>query len=336
MPQPARKHNAVAAAWEEYRDDQPQVQRGRGASGNPANRFDAMHVQLDPVEPGEDDDRPKVATQFFRDGTKTIIARNNSPDVSFETSVNPYRGCEHGCAYCFARPTHEYLGFSAGLDFETRIMVKENAPELLEAELSSPKWKPQTVCERVDGSVSAVERSADHAPAAGCWRVRNPVGMLTKNRLVTRDIDVLRARGHNAVAINISVTTLDRKAAAHPRAAHVHRRRRASTLVAQRRAAGVRRGRVVAPIIPASPITKCRRSLPRAERPARRFAGYCVLRLPRLSRRLFERWLDAHFPGRKRKYSGASVDARRGSFTIPLVETAGRRGDLRGADRHDV
>src|SRR4051794_41587961 len=119
MPNPAKKHNLAAAAWQEYTQElQPQVERGRGASGNPANRFEKLHVQIDPVDPlpVEEDERPALRTQFFRDGTKTIIARNNSPDVGFETSVNPYRGCEHGCAYCFARPTHEYLGFSAGLD----------------------------------------------------------------------------------------------------------------------------------------------------------------------------------------------------------------------------
>src|SRR5437667_9284674 len=114
---------------------------GRGASWSPPNRFEALHVEPDPELAANEEERLK--TQFFRDGTKTIIARNQSPDVGFETSINPYRGCEHGCIYCFARPTHEYLGFSAGLDFESRIMVKPDAPRLLEAEVSSPKWKPQ-------------------------------------------------------------------------------------------------------------------------------------------------------------------------------------------------
>src|SRR6266550_1511947 len=124
------------------------VMHGRGASWSPGNRFEKLHVDLGDADvvqiyPTEDDERPRRDTQFFRDGTKTIIARNQSPDVGFETSINPYRGCEHGCIYCFARPTHEYLGFSAGLDFESKIMVKPDAPRLLEAELSSPKWKPQ-------------------------------------------------------------------------------------------------------------------------------------------------------------------------------------------------
>ena len=120
---------------------------GRGASWSPANRFEKFHVDLIDVDVVDDDSeaetKPRRDTQYFVDHTKTIIAHNQSPDVGFETSINPYRGCEHGCIYWFARPTHEYLGFSAGLDFESRIMVKPDAPRLLEAELSSPKWKPQ-------------------------------------------------------------------------------------------------------------------------------------------------------------------------------------------------
>src|SRR5438270_9718528 len=131
-------------------DEKPQSREpinGRGASWSPANRFEKLHLDLmhlDLVDTNQDrEENPKRLTQFFRDATKTIIARNQSPDVGFETSINPYRGCEHGCIYCFARPTHEYLGFSAGLDFESRIMVKADAARLLEAELSFPKWKPK-------------------------------------------------------------------------------------------------------------------------------------------------------------------------------------------------
>src|SRR5207244_4211024 len=122
---------------------------GRGASWSPANRFERLHVDLTDVDVVDADlrerEQPRGKTQYFRDGSKTIISRNNSPDVGFETSLNPYRGCEHGCIYCYARPTHEYLGFSAGLDFESKIMVKINAPELLRAELESQGWRPQTL-----------------------------------------------------------------------------------------------------------------------------------------------------------------------------------------------
>src|SRR6516165_10551736 len=116
---------------------------GRGSAGNPANRFESIRYEPDP----EDDptERPSPRTQFFRDSSRTIIATNDSPDVGFSASINPYRGCEHGCIYCYARPTHEYLGFSAGLDFESKILVKEDAPQLLRRELLSPRWQPQTL-----------------------------------------------------------------------------------------------------------------------------------------------------------------------------------------------
>src|ERR1700682_1938187 len=169
--------------------------RGRGASGNPANRFEKLHIELDPVDPDPEGNEPIAPkTQFYRDQTRTIIARNDSPDVGFERSVNPYRGCGHGCIYCFARPGHEYLGFSAGLDFETKIMVKADAPELLEAELSSRKWTPQVVVmSGVTDPYQPVERSLKLTRR--CLEVlakfRNPVAMITKNRLITRDIDIL-------------------------------------------------------------------------------------------------------------------------------------------------
>src|SRR5437588_13066233 len=122
---------------------------GRGASWSPANRFEKLHVDLtdaDVIDEDPDaDEKPRRATQYFRDATKTIIAHNQSPDVGFEVSINPYRGCEHGCIYCFARPTHEYLGLSAGLDFEARILVKEDAPALLRRELAAPRWRPRPV-----------------------------------------------------------------------------------------------------------------------------------------------------------------------------------------------
>src|SRR5438552_95352 len=119
---------------------------GRGASANPPNRFEALHYEPDPDADPEDEIAP--ATRLLRDGTRSIISYNDSPDVGFDASINPYRGCEHGCIYCYARPTHEFLGFSSGLDFETKIMVKENAPALLREELSSPRWQPQVLAMR--------------------------------------------------------------------------------------------------------------------------------------------------------------------------------------------
>src|SRR5207237_1058131 len=172
--------------------------RGRGASWSPANRFEKLHVDLtdvDVVEGALDTEETlRRPTQYFRDGTKSIITRNTSPDVGFETSLNPYRVCEHGCIYCYARPTHEYLVFSAGLDFESKIMVKMNAPELLRAELESPRWQPQTlVLSGVTDPYQPVERKLQIT--RGCLEVlshfRNAVAIITKTELVTRDIDIL-------------------------------------------------------------------------------------------------------------------------------------------------
>src|SRR5213595_1180485 len=241
--------------------------RGRGASWSPANRFEKLHVDVNDVDAVDVDprdeppsqsyggpkERTRRATQYFCDGTKTIITRNNSPDVGFETSVNPYRGCEHGCIYCYARPTHEYLGFSAGLDFESKIMVKTNAPELLRAELESPRWNPQTlVMSGVTDPYQPIERKL--CIARGCLEVlakfRNPVAIITKNRLVTRDVDLLCGlSAHNAVAVNVSVTSLDSnlQRVLEPRTSSPQARLAA---IRQLRSAGIPTCVMVAPIIP--------------------------------------------------------------------------------------
>ena len=231
--------------------------RGRGASWSPANRFEKLHVDLNDVDvvdvDPETEERPQRGTQYFRDETKSVITRNNSPDVGFETSLNPYRGCEHGCIYCYARPTHEYLGFSAGLDFESKIMVKTSAPELLRAELESPRWQPQTlVLSGVTDPYQPVERKL--GITRGCLEVlarfRNPVAIITKNRLVTRDVDLLRdLAAHNGVAVNISVTSLDSnlQRVLEPRTSSPQARLDA---ISQLRSAGIPTGVMVAPIIP--------------------------------------------------------------------------------------
>src|SRR5436305_283096 len=184
--------------------------KGRGASWNPQNRFEPLEYIRDD-EYVADDDAPR--TIYLRDPTRTIIATNDSPDVGFEASVNPYRGCEHGCIYCFARPTHEYLGMSAGLDFETRILVKEDAPELLREELNSPKWKPQVIAiSGVTDPYQPIERKLEltRRCLAVLAEFRNPVSIITKNHLVTRDIDILgELAAVNAVSVHVSVTTLD-------------------------------------------------------------------------------------------------------------------------------
>ena len=184
---------------------------GRGATENPTNRFEHTFYERDAEWDQPDDPAPK--TQFYKDTSVSIISRNTSPDVGFEASINPYRGCEHGCIYCYARPYHEYLGFSAGLDFETRIVVKENAPELLRRELSSPKWKPQVLAmSGVTDCYQPVERRLQ--VTRKCLQVlaefRNPVAIITKNLLVTRDSDVLADLANDdAAVVFLSITTLD-------------------------------------------------------------------------------------------------------------------------------
>jgi len=283
---------------------------GRGASWSPANRFEKLHidlgdedvVQIDPTS--DEEQKPKRETQFFRDLTKTIIARNDSPDVGFETSVNPYRGCEHGCIYCFARPTHEYLGMSAGLDFESRIVVKHDAPRLLEAELSSPKWKPQILMmSGVTDCYQPIERKL--RLTRQCLEVlakfRNPVGILTKNRLVARDIDVLSdLNEHNCAAVNLSVTSLDAdlQRILEPRTSAPQARLEA---VAQLRDAGIPVGVMVAPVIPGINDHEIPRIVAACAKAGAQFAGYVLLRLPWAVAPLFEHWLDEHFPERKAK-----------------------------------
>jgi DNA repair photolyase len=284
---------------------------GRGASWSPANRFEKLHVDLTDVDvvdvDPDESERPRRATQFFRDGTKTIITRNNSLDVGFETSLNPYRGCEHGCIYCYARPTHEYLGFSAGLDFESKIIVKTSAPELLRAELEAPRWKPQVlVMSGVTDPYQPVEKKL--RVTRGCLEVlakfRNPVAIITKNRLVTRDVDLLRKLAAcNAAAVNISVTSLDPnlQRVLEPRTSSPQARLDA---IRQLSAAGIPTGVMVAPIIPGLTDHEVPKILEASANAGAQFAGYTIVRLPWAVAPLFEHWLEEHFPDRKEKVLG--------------------------------
>jgi DNA repair photolyase len=291
--------------------------RGRGASWSPANRFEKLHVDLNDADVVDVDfgaeERARRGTEYFRDGTKSVITRNNSPDVGFETSLNPYRGCEHGCIYCYARPTHEFLGFSAGLDFESKIMVKVNAPELLRAELESPRWRPQTlVMSGVTDPYQPIERKM--RITRGCLEVldkfRNPVAIITKNRLVTRDIDLLRdLAAFNAAAVNISVTSLDSnlQRVLEPRTSSPQARLDA---VRQLRSAGIPTGVMVAPIIPGLTDHEVPKILGACAKAGAQFAGYTIIRLPWAVAPLFEHWLEENFPDRKEKVLGRIRDLR--------------------------
>jgi DNA repair photolyase len=274
----------------------------RGTATNPANRFEKIRFEREQdYDPSED---PAPATQFLKDHSKTIISHNDSPDVGFEFSVNPYRGCEHGCIYCYARPTHEYLGFSSGIDFETKIMVKEDAPRLLREALQSPKWQPKVISmSGVTDCYQPIERRLKLT--RGCLEVlaefRNPVTIITKNSLVTRDLDVLsRLAEHRAVAVFISLTTLDtnlRKVLeprTSPPAARLETIRKLSRT-------GIPVGVMMAPTIPGLTDHEMPELLAAAANAGAISAGYVTLRLPYSVAPLFEQWLTTHFPDRKEK-----------------------------------
>lgn len=247
------------------------------------------------------------ATRFLKDSTRSIINYNDSPDIGFRASINPYRGCEHGCIYCYARPTHEYLGFSAGLDFETKIMVKEKAPELLREELSSSKWEPQVLAlSGVTDCYQPIERKLKLTRR--CLEVlsefRNPVALVTKNQLVTRDIDLLgELARHRAAAVFVSVTTLDAslRHVMEPRTAPPQARLAAIRALAE---AGIPTGVLVAPVIPGLTDHEIPSILGAAAEAGAKFAGHVVLRLPYAVAPLFEQWLERHVPGKAAKVLG--------------------------------
>ena len=285
---------------------------GRGATENPPNRFEPIARERDPDWNEADDPAPK--TQFFRDASASIITCNDSPDVGFAASINPYHGCEHGCIYCYARPYHEYLGFSAGLDFETKIVVKENAPEVLRRELMSPKWKPQVLAmSGVTDPYQPIERRL--RLTRRCLEVlvefRNPVAIITKNYLVTRDSDLLAAlAGHDAAAVYVSVTTLDPELARimEPRTAQPAARLRT---IKELTKAGVPTGVMVAPVIPGLTDYELPAIIKVAAEAGARFAGCVPVRLPHGVADLFQQWLERHFPDRKAKVL-AQIRAMRG------------------------
>lgn len=278
------------------------VVRGRGAATNPPNRFEEIAYLPDPE--ARDPDDPAPQTRILRDATRTVIAHNDSPDVGFDSSINPYRGCEHGCAYCFARPFHEYLGFSAGLDFETRILAKPDAAQLLRRELMKPSWTPKPIAmSGVTDPYQPAERRL--RITRGCMAVlaefRNPVIVITKNYLVTRDIDYLgELASHGAVSVNLSITSLrnDIQRVMEPRASTPARRLKAVEELAK---AGIPAGVMVAPIVPGLTDTEMPAILKAAANAGAGGAGYVMLRLPHGVKGLFENWLEEHFPDRKER-----------------------------------
>ncbi len=291
---------------------------GRGSASNPHNRFAKLSVELEPEALVDEDGEPiRPHTQFLRDDSQSIISFNDSPDIPFRAGLNPYRGCEHGCAYCFARPYHEYLGFSAGLDFETKIVVKENAPELLRVQLSKKSWSPQPIAmSAISDCYQPVERRLQltRRCLAVLAEFRNPVGIITKNHLVTRDIDHLAELAqHGAAHVCISLTTLDGALAKtlEPRASPPSRRLAA---IEKLSAAGVPVIVLTAPIIPGLNDHEIPALLAAAARVGARTAGYTIVRLPWAVAPLFTEWLERHAPGHKDKVLGRIAELRGGKL----------------------
>jgi DNA repair photolyase len=281
----------------------PGYPRGRGTGRNPENRYERIHIDVDVP----DEDSPAPATVFYRDASRSVLAENESPDVGFRFSLNPYRGCEHGCIYCYARPTHEYLSFSAGLDFERRIMVKHDAPDLLRKTFLSSRWRPEVVA--LSGNTDCyqpIERQLQLTRR--CLEVfrdfRNPVGIVTKSALVTRDADLLAELAtHAAAHVLVSVTSLDGELARRmePRAARPDRRLEAIRTLS---GAGIPVGVMVAPVIPGLNDEEIPRILEAAAAAGARSAGWVLLRLPKPVDALFAGWLEEHFPQRRDRVLG--------------------------------
>ena len=298
--------------------DRPSSPHGRGAASNPANRFERISLERDADWDPEQDSAP--ATQFLRDRSQSIIAYNDSPDIPFSASINPYRGCEHGCSYCYARISHEFLGFSAGLDFETKIMVKEDAPGLLRKELASRKWKPQLLAmSGVTDCYQPIERRLQLTRK--CLEVlaefRNPVCIITKNNLVTRDIDLLRELAkHNAVEVHLSINSLDSDLARRlePRASSPRHRLAAVEALAK---AGIPVGVLVAPIIPGLNDHEIPAVLEEAGKAGAGWAGMEILRLPLTVAPIFQDWLERNEPGKKAKVLDRIRAIRGGKLNAP-------------------
>lgn len=295
---------------------QPTI-KGRGAAHNPPNRFEPIAFEMDGDFADAESELPAPRTVYLRDAARSIIVINDSPDVGFSHGINPYRGCGHGCIYCYARPTHEYFGLSSGLDFETKIFVKEDAPQLLREVLESPKWEPTPIAfSGVTDCYQPIERQLKLTRR--CLKVlaefRNPASVITKSHLVTRDIDVFQELAeHDAMLVLLSVTTLDAELSAkmEPRAASPARRLAAIEAVAR---AGVPVGVMVAPVIPGLTDHEVPAILRAAADAGARCAASVPVRLPFAVKVLFRDWLAAHYPDRKHKILHRIMSMRGGKL----------------------
>ncbi len=292
--------------------------KGRGAHVQPANPYLAIRREDDFEQVAEDEDfldeLDRPPTEYLPDASQSIVAENDSPDVGFRYSVNPYRGCAHGCSYCYARPYHEYLGFSAGLDFETKVLVKHRAPELLREWLARPSWRPETIAfSGVTDCYQPAER--DFELTRGCLEVaaecRQPIGIITKNSLVTRDIDLLQQlAAHRAVRVCVSITTLDAKLARamEPRTSSPAARLRT---IRELTDAGIPTQLMLAPVIPGLNDSEIPAILKAARDAGADAAGYVLLKLPTSVREVFLDWLKRSYPDRAGRVE-ALIRATRG------------------------
>jgi len=332
----------VAPAGESGTAVDRERRRGRGAHSNASGRYEPLaRISFDDGWQAIDD-LPPFKTTVTVDATRKVITRNDSPDLSFDRSINPYRGCEHGCVYCFARPTHAYLGLSPGLDFESKLFMKPNAPELLERELSAPGYVPKTIAigtntdpyQPIERRHQIMRRILEVLERAG-----HPVGIVTKSALVLRDLDILaRMAERNLVKVAISVTTLDAKLARtmEPRASTPQRRLDALRQLVK---VGVPASTLVAPVIPAINDAEIERILDAVAAAGVRHAGYVLLRLPLEVRDLFREWLMTNFPDRYRHVFKLIRDMRGGkdydstfgtrmTGTGPIAWMIGRRFEV--------
>ena len=316
--------------------------RGRGAQSNVSGRFEAeARVTFDDGWQSLDE-LPPFKTTVALDTSRKVITRNESPDIGFDRSINPYRGCEHGCIYCFARPTHAYLGMSPGLDFESKLFAKPDAPALLEKELAAPGYEPKMIAIGTNTDpYQPIER--EHKIMRGILevleRAGHPVGIVTKSALVTRDIDILsRMAERNLVKVALSVTSLDAKLARtmEPRASTPPKRLEA---LRQLSVAGIPTTVMVAPVIPALNDSEIERILDSAAHAGVREASYVLQRLPLEVRDLFREWLMANYPDRYRHVftliremrGGRDYDSQWGARmkgTGPMAWMIGRRFEM--------
>ncbi len=288
--------------------------KGRGSAENPGNRFDK--IDIEPTEE-EIEEGLSPKTVFYKDTSNSIISYNDSPDVGFNAGINPYRGCEHGCIYCYARPSHEFLGFSLGLDFETKIFVKENAPTLLRKELSAKKYKPQTIA--LSGNTDCYQPAERRFRLTrSCLEVleefKNPVGIVTKNHLVARDIDILSEfAGWNGAVVAVSIITLDAqlKSVMEPRASEPKLRLKAIEELSK---AGIPVIVMVAPVIPGLTEHEIPSIIQSASDAGACGAAYIMLRLPYRVSDLFSNWLDRNFPDRSQKVLNRIKSIRKGEL----------------------